>query len=206
MPTDAFFHLEKEKQDILLKSAVKEFSNLPYAKVSVFKIAQNAQVSRSGFYYYFKDKADIYQYLILRIKDEFISSLEPKPKYDIFSFYRKLFNFVASFKETEREPFFRQIMDNMRPEDLKQFFSKMERCDFRKHFEHLLDLENLKLTSVSELLAVNWMLISGTMYALQHYFEGAGDLETARGRQEFVFHIIKHGILKEKRGTGGDLC
>ena len=59
MPAEAFFKLEKEKQNILLKSAVKEFSSLPYAKVSVFKIAQNAQVSRSGFYYYFKDKADI---------------------------------------------------------------------------------------------------------------------------------------------------
>lgn len=206
MPAEAFFKLEKGKQNILIKSAVKEFSNLPYEKVSVFKIAQNAQVSRSGFYYYFKDKADIYQYLILRIKEEFLTGLEKNKKYDIFSFYQKIFDFVASFKGTEREPFFRQIMANMRPEDLKNFFAKMERCASQGHFEYLCDLDNLDLTSPSELMALNWMLISGTMYSLQHYLEGEEDLETARGKQEQVFRIVKYGILREKKGTGGDLC
>lgn len=206
MPAEAFFKLEKEKQNILLKSAVKEFSSLPYAKVSVFKIAQNAQVSRSGFYYYFKDKADIYQYLILRIKEEFLTGLEKNKKYDIFSFYRKIFDFVASFKGTERESFFRQIMANMRPEDLKDFFAKMEFCTSQGHFEYLCDLENLDLVSSSELMALNWMLISGTMYALQHYLEGEEDRNTALSKQEQVFRIVKYGILREKKGTGGDLC
>ena len=54
MPNEAFFHLEDGKKQVLLKSAIAEFSALPYEKVSIFKIAEKAGISRSGFYYYFK--------------------------------------------------------------------------------------------------------------------------------------------------------
>ena len=90
MPTEAFFHLEEQKKMVLLESAVSEFSALPYEKVSIFKIAQNAGVSRSGFYYYFKDKEDIYKYLIDQIKEEFMTELgKDKRRYDIFAFCKK---------------------------------------------------------------------------------------------------------------------
>ena len=76
MPSDAFFKLEEEKKNKLLESAMKEFSVLPYEKVSVFKIAQKAGISRSVFYYYFKDKRDIYNYLIAQLKMEIVQMLD----------------------------------------------------------------------------------------------------------------------------------
>ena len=91
MPNEAFFHLEEEKKEALLKSAISEFSALPYDKVSIFKIAQNAGISRSSFYYYFKSKEDIYQYLLKQIKMEFIEKLDQEERqYDLFAFCRRI--------------------------------------------------------------------------------------------------------------------
>lgn len=198
MPNEAFFKLEKEKQDILLESAIKEFSELPYAKVSVFKIAQNAQVSRSGFYYYFKDKEDIYQYLLYQIKKEFMNQiLQDQKKYDIFSLCKKIFYFIASLKGTERESFFCQVISNMTPEDLKNFFDIMGNGMQRKEFEKICDLNELNPVSDQRLAEIMWLLISSNIYVLAGYMTGQDSLESAEEKLEQMHIMIRHGVLKK---------
>ena len=197
MPTDAFFKLEKEKKNILLQSAIKEFSALPYEKVSVFKIAQNAKVSRSGFYYYFKDKEDIYQYLIKQLKEEFIKELNREGrKYDLFTFSKKIFHLLAECKGTEREDFFKQMVANMKPDDTKDFFEHLQTCAAESHFNYLCDLEDLNLQSEEDLMGLLCLLINSTLYVLQRYMMAGDSLSQAEEQLDHMFQMIKYGVLK----------
>ena len=209
MPTEAFFHLEEKKKMVLLESAVSEFSALPYEKVSIFKIAQNAGVSRSGFYYYFKDKEDIYKYLIDQIKEEFMTELgKDKRRYDIFAFCKKIFCLLANVKGTSREALIKRIVSNAKPDDVNEFLDKFELCAEEKQFEYLCDLNDLNHYSRQEITSLTWLLICSSVYALQRYFAGGESFETAEGRLEKMFEMLKYGVIKEcKRDkTGGDKC
>ncbi|MCQ4635919.1 TetR/AcrR family transcriptional regulator [Anaerovorax odorimutans] len=209
MPTEAFFHLEEQKKKVLLESAIDEFSALPYEKVSIFKIAQNAGVSRSGFYYYFKDKEDIYKYLIDQIKDEFTTELsKEKQRYDIFSLCKRIFSLLARVKGTSREAFIKQIVSNAKPDDVNEFLDNFELCAEKKHFEYLCDLDDLNSYSEQEMTSLTWLLICSSVYALQRYFAGGESLERAEERLDKMLNMLKYGVIKESKRDrkGGAIC
>ncbi|MCB6993705.1 TetR/AcrR family transcriptional regulator [bacterium 210820-DFI.6.37] len=197
MPNEAFFHLEEQKKQILLKSAISEFSSLPYEKVSIFKIAQNAGISRTSFYYYFKGKEDIYQYLLKQIRDSFIKELEKESKkYDIFAFGRKIFFFIASLKGTESDAFFRQVISDMKPEDTWTFFERLETCAGEKHFEYLRGLDGLKVDSTRELMGLAFLIASCTIFSLKSYLTDKMSLEEAARDLDKMYDMIKYGAVK----------
>lgn len=208
MPTDAFLNLEEEKKNKLLNSAMKEFSILPYEKVSVFKIAQNAEISRSAFYYYFKDKRDIYHYLLSQIKHSFVRELSKTEKqYDIFDFSCKLFELITRLKGTDKEAFLRQVISNMKPEDTKYFFDKIEICTASRHVQFLHGMEGLKISTKEELTGLVCLVLASTVHALQWYFIGGESLSAAQKQLERMFEMIKYGILQEnKRGNQEEIC
>ena len=64
MPTGTFFRLPEEKRTRLMDAAWEEFSATPYAKVSINRIIQTAQIPRGSFYQYFTDKEDLTAYML----------------------------------------------------------------------------------------------------------------------------------------------
>ena len=64
MPTGTFFRLPEEKRSRLMEVAWEEFSNTPYAKVSINRIIQAAQIPRGSFYQYFADKEELFLYMV----------------------------------------------------------------------------------------------------------------------------------------------
>ena len=64
MPTGTFFRLPEEKRGRLMEVAWEEFSNTPYAKVSINRIIQAAQIPRGSFYQYFADKEELFLYMV----------------------------------------------------------------------------------------------------------------------------------------------
>ena len=64
MPTGTFFRLPEEKRARLMDAAWEEFSATPYAKVSVNRIIQAAQIPRGSFYQYFADKEELFLYMM----------------------------------------------------------------------------------------------------------------------------------------------
>ncbi len=66
MPLPRFQKLPREKQDEILDAAAAEFGSLGYAGASIAAIVERAGVSKSAVYYYFQDKADLYQTVLLR--------------------------------------------------------------------------------------------------------------------------------------------
>lgn len=49
MPSNTFFNLPAAKQEIIILSALKEFSKNAFSEVSINKIVKNAKISRVVF-------------------------------------------------------------------------------------------------------------------------------------------------------------
>ena len=58
MPSERFYRLSKEKQNLIWEASMKEFIAVPYEKVSINKIIRDAGISRVSLYKYFVDKGD----------------------------------------------------------------------------------------------------------------------------------------------------
>ena len=64
MPSSTFLNLAPEKQEKLLSAAVREFTERPYNEASINRIVREAGIPRGSFYMYFRDKEDLFHYLV----------------------------------------------------------------------------------------------------------------------------------------------
>lgn len=64
LPSSTFLNLAPEKQEKLLSAAVREFTERPYNEASINRIVREAGIPRGSFYMYFRDKEELFQYLV----------------------------------------------------------------------------------------------------------------------------------------------
>lgn len=64
MPSQTFMNLDSDKKKKLIDAAMMEFSNHEYPDVSINQIIMNAGIPRGSFYMYFKDKDELFEYLV----------------------------------------------------------------------------------------------------------------------------------------------
>ena len=64
MPTSSFFNLRPEKQERLLTAAAREFAAQPFHEASINSMIRAAGIPRGSFYMYFRDKEELFQYLV----------------------------------------------------------------------------------------------------------------------------------------------
>lgn len=77
MPTETFFNLPEYKRERFIDAALDEFAECAYSRASVSRIARRAGVAKGSVYQYFRDKKDLYLYLIdlaSKVKMDFIMS------------------------------------------------------------------------------------------------------------------------------------
>lgn len=84
-----------EKRKELLQAALDEFSVKKYEEASLNNIIKKASISKGTFYYHFKDKQDLYLYLLessVKTKWEFINNnfkeFGEGSQYDIFEKFK----------------------------------------------------------------------------------------------------------------------
>ena len=70
MPTERFSQLPEEKKKAIRDAAMEECIRVPFEKVSINKIIQNAGISRGSFYTYFEDKRDLVRYIFSDTADK----------------------------------------------------------------------------------------------------------------------------------------
>lgn len=63
MPKATFINLDEEKKDLVIQSALDEFSSVSYDTASINQICKSAKIPKGSFYQYFNDKLDLYVYL-----------------------------------------------------------------------------------------------------------------------------------------------
>lgn len=61
---DAFKKLDNEKQENIMRPALKIFADKGYEDASTNKIVEAAEISKGTLFYYFKNKKNLYYYLI----------------------------------------------------------------------------------------------------------------------------------------------
>ena len=72
MCTETFLHLPEEKRTRFLNAAWEEFTRVSFAEASTNQIVRRAGVPRGSFYQYFRDKEDLFVYLMIQARDHFI--------------------------------------------------------------------------------------------------------------------------------------
>jgi AcrR family transcriptional regulator len=95
MPKDLFFSIDQGKKNRIIEAAMKEFSSQMYENSSINQIIKEAEISRGSFYQYFKDKDDLYYFMIKTLVNStaftFLKQVVEKKPQDIFAVYQALF-------------------------------------------------------------------------------------------------------------------
>lgn len=100
MPSQTFLNLDKSKQKKFIDAAILEFSNNIYNDVSINRIIMNAGISRGSFYMYFKDKEELFEYLLhinKTLLDEEVRNCFIKCDGDLYNSFNMLYDRIVDF-------------------------------------------------------------------------------------------------------------
>jgi len=94
-----FNNLSEEKRETIIKSAIEEFSQNGFYKASTDKIAYSANIAKGSLFHYFKNKKNLYLYIVKYCMD-FIGDKVKKEANNIKvnDFYERM-KLIAIFKQ-----------------------------------------------------------------------------------------------------------
>ena len=72
MATARFDNLDEDKQDQIIDAAVEEFADKGYEAASINRIIEQAGISKGSMYYYFEDKADLFDTALRRATERLL--------------------------------------------------------------------------------------------------------------------------------------
>jgi AcrR family transcriptional regulator len=102
MPKETFFNLPEEKRQVIIDIAIDEFADNDYKNASISNIASRAGIAKGSLYQYFKDKRELYFYLLQLAGEEkkaFLSGkTPPDPTMSLFDYLRWLMKVGATFE------------------------------------------------------------------------------------------------------------
>lgn len=117
MPSETFHRLTEDKKNKLINAALKEFSRVPYHEASINVIIDDAKISRGSFYMYFKDKEDIYRYILYSYKEKFLKTINDNfDKYDgdiKETFYHIFTDITEYIRKTNYQLFFKNVFSSL---------------------------------------------------------------------------------------------
>ena len=105
MPSSTFLNLAPEKQEKLLSAAVREFTERPYNEASINRIVREAGIPRGSFYMYFRDKEDLFHYLMEESINEMLMVFEEVLRSqggDIFAALPAMYDHLQSRRSADR--------------------------------------------------------------------------------------------------------
>ena len=105
MPSSTFLNLAPEKQEKLLTAAAREFTERPYNEASINQIVQAAGIPRGSFYMYFRDKEDLFRYLIQESMDALLLAFEEilrRSGGDVFAALPEMYDYLQAHREWDR--------------------------------------------------------------------------------------------------------
>ncbi|MBV6449538.1 MAG: hypothetical protein MHPDNHAH_00249 [Anaerolineales bacterium] len=94
MPKQTFHNLPKDKREKIVNAAIDEFAKYGLENASTNRIVANSGIAKGSFYQYFKDKTDVFDYLmevVAQEKTDFFKGKHPPQKnMDTFEYFRWL--------------------------------------------------------------------------------------------------------------------
>jgi AcrR family transcriptional regulator len=203
LPKKTFFHLSKDKQDMLIQCAKREFSRVPLHEASIANIIKDAGISRGSFYQYFEEKEDLYYYLLdqssQRNNERFIAALKEKNG-DIFETFIDSFQFmIQDHTNQEHKNFFRNAFLNMNYKTEKTFTNNIYEENRKSQLLPIISLmntENLNIQGERELQHILKIIIAVTFDNLIQVFVKDLTYEEALKNYGEQMELLKRGFEK----------
>lgn len=202
MPTPTYYNLPVEKQNRILDAAIDEFSRYHFAGASINRMIKAAGIPRGSFYQYFKDKEDLYIFIIQKIGKEKLEVLaaQPMPSEDASFFEIAIAAIPAILEWVERCPKYNRIgmlMVQDNTEFIKHTISQMTASKksvlayLERDREQGLIREDVNLELVMELMT------QITSSLLGEYYEQGGK-EKALEKTVETLRILAYGIFTKR--------
>lgn len=216
MPTATFFNLPVEKQNRIFNAAVEEFSEYRFSEASINRIVKMAKISRGSFYQYFKDKKEIYHYVIQMMAQE---KAEIFNSYSIDFHEKNAFEIISGgmpyiFDWVKENPKYNKIGFFLSQEDPSLLYDSIDYIDAHVGrsllmglFQREKDEGNIRKDVDIELIVEMYLSISS--YLLREYYSKS----KIEHKVKAFFDIIMRGVMAEegnpyeefeKPGYGGD--
>ena len=65
MPSNTFLNLPDDKRERIISAALEEFANNDFRNASITRMVRSLGIAKGSVYQYFKDKKDLYLYLLV---------------------------------------------------------------------------------------------------------------------------------------------
>lgn len=186
-------------------AAIKEFIKVPFEKVSINQIIQNAEISRGSFYTYFEDKRDVLSFIFEDMKEKAqklcMESLE-QSRGDFWTMMNALLEYGIEYcagndvlqllKNTV------QFQDNMGlfAEDSETEESYKGKCMVGQHLYDRVDKTGLDIFDMDDFLTLLDMGMANLMIMISRYYQNPEDVEELRLSFHKRMKILRYGIEK----------
>ena len=201
MSTETFLRLPEEKRNRFLDAAWEEFTRVRYTDVSINKIILKARIPRGSFYQYFRDKEDLFGYLMGSIRDQvagIFGALLQEAKGDLFRIHLMVYD---RFLVQERSPLLDHWVQLLRLNnglDFDKMLPGNHEEDFVDSFWTLVDTSNFHQKDreyVKMVFSLTGLSLgSAVMDALKHPEQQS----VFRRELEQRLEIIRHGCLTKQ--------
>ena len=193
MPKQTFLNLPKEKRDKIINISLIEFAQHSYKGASLSRIVEKAGIAKGSMYQYFKNKKELYLYLIDFTGNRKLSYMDLNLDPSIENFYMqyKQIIFLAvkyNFENLYKTLFFYNTLQNRNDKEIREMVLKMEekkRIFLKKHIVKAQEKGQVRKDADTDLIT---FIINQISLHVDAYF-----------RIKFKFDyekLIKEGIAK----------
>jgi len=203
MPKQTFFHLSKDKQDNLIRSAKQEFSRVPLHEASIANIVKNAGIPRGSFYQYFEDKEDLFFYLLNQLSqinhEQFLSILKGNNG-DLFETSIEIFKLmIKNHRNEEYKNFFKNVFLNMNYKLENTLANNVYKETQKNQYTttiHYINTKNLNMKDEQELEQILKIIGAVTFHNLVQVF--VKDLTDDEALTDYMqqIELLKRGLHK----------
>ena len=208
MPKSTFFNIPLEKQKRIIDIAIEEFTTKSFEHASVNSIIKKAGIPRGSFYTYFEDLDELFNYIIIHVKEErfkYAKDFIRESNGDFFMFINKLFAYdFDSYSSQQRYSLFRNYVHYIQISNKgtikKNFINPLtEVLEGKMTFDKIFDIQKYSM-SISEFID----LVEMTMIIMINTYLKSESENLDKEEVITLFKkrmkLLEYGALKKNNG------
>lgn len=205
MPTKTFFNLPKQKQEVIIEAAKKEFSRVTFDKASINQIIKDAAISRGSFYMYFSDKMDLLDYLMTFYKETityFLKETVIAEKGNLHQIILKTHDFFFLIRnDVDNQKFVKNIITHFYLNSTMTSSDCNKAMPFDNQFRKLvpfLDPNQFAFqdpNKINDVVEVTFFIMQSAIYQSMIHGE---DIEASRERLLRQMNILQQGYSRKE--------
>lgn len=192
MPTQKYFNLKEERKEEIIKASIDEFSIYDYESASINRIIKQISMPRGTFYLYFKDKEDLYLYLlkshISTFKNIFIESLKENDN-NIFETIKDIYQKIID--KQENALYIKKMYINMNSKQLSITLKELIKEEISGKVILLINTDKYNIND-EEKECLLTLLITTLIWHLGAYFDTKD--KDIKNHLEKTINIIERGL------------